>query len=167
MIDPKNLATLAREHDFQTNFITLAAETNENMPFYVKAMVQREISMMPVTFQDAKIVVLGAAFKRDVDDIRHSPALKVIELLLADGAKHVVYNDPFVPRVRVNNHSFESVDLTMELIKSADCVLITTDHSQYDYEMVVKNAKRVIDTRNATKGVKKGREKIVLLGDGR
>ena len=167
LIDPYYLSWLAREYDFQTNFITLAAETNENMPFYVKNMVQREISMMPVTFQDAKIVVLGAAFKRDVDDIRHSPALKVMELLLADGAKNIVYNDPFVPRVKVNNHSFESVELTKELIKSADCVLITTDHSQYDYEMVVKNAKRVIDSRNATKAVKKGREKIVLLGDGK
>jgi len=167
LIDPYYLSWLARQYDFQTNFITLAAETNENMPFYVKNMVQREISMMPVTFQDAKIVVLGAAFKRDVDDIRHSPALKVMELLLADGAKNIVYNDPFVPRVKVNNHSFESVELTKELIKSADCVVITTDHSQYDYEMVVKNAKRVIDTRNATKAVKKGREKIVLLGDGK
>ncbi len=167
LIDPYYLSWLAREHDFQTNFITLAAETNENMPFYVKNMVQREISMMPVTFQDAKIVILGAAFKRDVDDIRHSPALKVMELLLADGAKNIVYNDPFVPRVRVNNHSFESVELTKELVRSADCILITTDHTQYDYEMVVKNAKRVIDTRNATKNVRKGREKIVLLGDGR
>jgi len=167
LIDPYYLSWLARQYDFQTNFITLAAETNENMPFYVKNMVQREISMMPVTFQDAKIVVLGAAFKRDVDDIRHSPALKVMELLLADGAKNIVYNDPFVPRVKVNNHSFESVELTKELIKSADCVVITTDHSQYDYEMVVKNAKRVIDSRNATKAVKKGREKIVLLGDGK
>lgn len=86
LIDPYYLSWLAREYDFQTNFITLAAETNENMPFYVKNMVQREVSMMPVTFQDAKIVVLGAAFKRDVDDIRHSPALKVMELLLSDGA---------------------------------------------------------------------------------
>ncbi len=167
LIDPYYLSWLAREYDFQTNFITLAAETNENMPFYVKNMVQREISMMPVTFQDAKIVVLGVAFKRDVDDIRHSPALKVMELLLTDGAKNIVYNDPFVPSVRVNNHVFESVELTKKLIADADCVLITTDHSQYDYEMVVKNAKRVVDTRNATRAVKKGREKVVLLWDGK
>ena len=167
LIDPYYLSWLAREYDFQTNFITLAAETNENMPFYVKGMVQREISMMPVAFKDAKILVLGVAFKRDVDDIRHSPALKVMELLLSDGAKNIVYNDPFVPTVRVNNNTFKSVELTKKLIANADCVLITTDHSQYDYEMVVKNAKRVIDTRNATRGVKKGREKVVLLGDGK
>ena len=167
LIDPYYLSWLAREYDFQTNFITLAAETNENMPFYVKNMVQREISMMPVTFQDAKILILGVAFKRDVDDIRHSPALKVMELLLTDGAKNIVYNDPYVPRVNVNSHSYESVELTKELVKSVDCVVITTDHSRYDYEMVVKNAKRVVDTRNATRNVKKGREKIVLLGDGK
>jgi UDP-N-acetyl-D-glucosamine dehydrogenase len=130
-------------------------------------MVQREISMMPVAFPDAKLLILGVAFKRDVDDIRHSPALKVMELLLKDGARNIVYNDPFVPKVKVDGHSYESVDLTKELVKSVDCVLITTDHSQYDYEMVVKNAKRVIDTRNATKNVKRGRERIVLLGDGK
>jgi UDP-N-acetyl-D-glucosamine dehydrogenase len=167
LIDPYYLAWLARQYDFQTNFITLAAETNENMPFYVKNMVQREISMMPVTFHEAKILVLGVAFKRDVDDIRHSPALKVMELLLADGSRNIVYNDPFVPKVKANDHTYESVELTKELLQSADCVLITTDHSKYDYDFIVKHAKRVIDTRNATKQVKRGRDKIVLLGDGR
>jgi UDP-N-acetyl-D-glucosamine dehydrogenase len=167
LIDPYYLSWLARQHDFQTNFITLAAETNENMPFYVKNMVLREISMMPVAFIDAKILVLGVAFKRDVDDIRHSPALKVMELLLADGARNIVYNDPYVPKVRVNNHSFESIPLTKELLQSSDCVIITTDHTKYDYDFIVKHAKRVIDTRNATNQVRQGREKIVLLGDGR
>jgi UDP-N-acetyl-D-glucosamine dehydrogenase len=167
LIDPYYLSWLARQHDFQTNFITLAAETNENMPFYVKNMVLREISMMPVAFNDAKILVLGVAFKRDVDDIRHSPALKVMELLLADGARNIVYNDPYVPKVRVNNHSFESIPLTKELLQSSDCVIITTDHTKYDYDFIVKHAKRVIDTRNATNEVKSGKEKIVLLGDGR
>jgi UDP-N-acetyl-D-glucosamine dehydrogenase len=167
LIDPYYLSWLAREHDFQTNFITLAAETNENMPFYVMNMVQREISMMPVSFREAKILILGVAFKRDVDDTRHSPALKVMELLLKDGAHNIVYNDPFVPKVKVDGRAYESVPLTKELLAGVDCVLITTDHSQYDYEMVVKHAKRVIDTRNATKLVKKGREKVVLLGDGK
>jgi UDP-N-acetyl-D-glucosamine dehydrogenase len=166
LIDPYYLAWLARQYDFQTNFITLAAETNENMPFYVKNMVQREISMMPVTFHEAKILVLGVAFKRDVDDIRHSPALKVIELLSADGSRNIVYNDPYVPKVQINSHSYESVELTKDLLQGSDCVLITTDHSKYDYDFIVKHAKRVIDTRNATKQVTRGREKIVLLGDG-
>src|SRR3989337_2680047 len=122
LIDPYYLSWLAREHDFQTNFITLAAETNENMPFYVKGMVQRQISMMPIGFREAKILILGVAFKRDVDDIRHSPALKVMELLLKDGASNISYNDPHVPHVKVNNHEFHSVDVTKESLRNADCV---------------------------------------------
>ncbi len=167
LIDPYYLSWLARQHDFQTNFIALAAETNENMPFYVKSMVMREISMMPVSFKDAKILILGVAFKRDVDDTRHSPALKVMELLHAEGARNLTYNDPHVPEVRIDGLTFKSAKLTKELLQKADCVLITTDHSSYDYDFIVKNAKKVIDTRNATKKVKSGREKVVLLGDGR
>ena len=166
LIDPYYLAWLARQHDFQTKFITLAAETNENMPFYVKVMVEREISKMPTSLKAAKILLLGVAFKRDVDDIRHSPALKVMELLHADGAQHLSFNDPHVPEVRVDGVRFKSQQLTASLLKSADCVLVTTDHSAYDYEFIVTNSKRVVDTRNATKHVKKNRERIVLLGDG-
>ncbi len=167
LIDPYYLEWLAKAYDFQTNFISLAAEVNENMPFYVRNMVQRELSFKPVSFKKAKIVILGAAFKKDVDDTRHSPALKVMELLLQDGATNIVYNDPFVPRVHVDGKDFKSVPLTAKLLKDADCVLITTDHSSYDYEFVVRSSKLVVDARNATKKVKKGREKIVLLGDGK
>lgn len=167
LVDPYYLSWLARQHDFHTNFIELAAETNEGMPFYVKDTVTREIGMMPVSFRDAKIVILGVAFKKDVDDIRHSPALKVMELLHADGARNIVYNDPYVPHVKADGMEFDSVRITKELLQEADCVLITTDHSSYDYDMIVKHAKRIIDTRNATNNVKQGREKIVLLGDGR
>lgn len=167
LIDPYYLSWLARQHDFQTNFITLAAETNENMPFYVKNMVLREISMMPVSFKEARIVMLGVAFKKDVDDIRHSPALKVMELLHSDGARNIAYHDPSVESVNVNGLSFKSNALTKDFLRKADCVVITTDHSSFDYDFIVKNSNRVIDTRNATKNVKKGREKIVVLGDGK
>ncbi len=167
LIDPYYLEWLAKAYDFQTNFISLAAEVNENMPFYVRNMVQRELSFKPISFREAKIVILGVAFKRDVDDTRHSPALKVMELLLQDGAANIFYNDPYVPEVRVDGKNFKSVEITKELLKSAECVLITTDHSSYDYDFVVENAATIIDARNATKNVKKGREKIVLLGDGK
>ncbi len=167
LIDPYYLEWLAKAYDFQTNFISLAAEVNENMPFYVRNMVQRELSFKPVGFKEAKIVILGVAFKRDVDDTRHSPALKVMELLLQDGAQNIFYNDPYVPEVRVDGRSLKSVEVTADLLKSADCVLITTDHSSYDYEFVVANSTTIIDARNATKNVKSGREKIVLLGDGK
>jgi UDP-N-acetyl-D-glucosamine dehydrogenase len=109
---------------------------------------------------------LGVAFKRDVDDIRHSPALKIMELLEKDGAKNLQYYDPYVRGVRVNSRSYTSVKLTKKEISEADCVVITTDHSSFNYSMIVRNAKRVIDTRNATKKVRRGREKIVVLGDG-
>ncbi len=167
LIDPYYLAWLAKAYDFQTNFISLAAEVNENMPFYVRDMVLRELSFMPISFKDAKILVLGVAFKKDVDDTRHSPALKVMELLLRDGSANVSYNDPFVPEVQVNGQIFKSVELTARRLKSSDCVLITTDHSSYDYEFVVNNSKRIIDARNATRNIKKGKEKVVLLGDGK
>ena len=167
LIDPYYLRWLAQKHDFQTHFITLAAETNESMPFYVKDTILREMGMRPISFRDAKILVLGVAFKKDVDDTRHSPALRVMELLHMDGARNIMYNDPFVPKVKIDGMEFESVPLTPARLRDADCVLITTDHSSYDYDAIVKNAKLIIDTRNATKHVKKGREKIVLLGDGK
>lgn len=167
LIDPYYLSWSARQYDFQTNFITLAAETNENMPFYVKNMVIREMARTPVSFEESKILVLGVAFKRDVDDIRHSPALKVIELLKADGAAQIAYNDPHVPSVNVHGQTYTSTPLTKQVLNEADCVIITTDHSSYDYDFIVRNTKKIIDTRNATKRVVKGREKIVLLGDGR
>ncbi|MGH2568134.1 MAG: UDP binding domain-containing protein, partial [Bacteroidota bacterium] len=130
-------------------------------------MVQREVSRMPVTLGEAKILVLGVAFKKDVDDTRHAPALKVMELLHADGAKNVSYNDPHVADVWFDGQHLRSQPLTQALLKKSDCVLITTDHSDYDYEFIVANSQRVIDTRNATKNVKKHRERIVLLGDGK
>ncbi len=166
LVDPYYLEWLARQYDFQTNFIALAAETNESMPFYVKSMVLREMSMLPVSFREARILILGVAFKKDVDDIRHSPALKVMELLLQDGARNIHYNDPYVPQVSINDREFRSVPLTKEELSNADCVLITTNHSVYDYNMIVRTAKLVIDTRNATKDVRDDREKIVVLGDG-
>jgi UDP-N-acetyl-D-glucosamine dehydrogenase len=165
LIDPYYLAWVARQYDFQTKFITLAAETNENMPFYVKNMIVREISLLPVSLTDAKILILGVAFKRNVDDTRHSPALKVIELLLQENAKNVSYNDPHVPAVEVDSMRFESVPITKALLSSADCVVITTDHSEYDYQMIVRHSKLVVDTRNATRGLQTERCKIVRLGN--
>jgi UDP-N-acetyl-D-glucosamine dehydrogenase len=167
LIDPYYLAWQAREYDFQTKFITLAAETNEAMPYYVRGMVMRALANQNITYQSARILILGVAFKKNVDDTRHSPALKAMELLLQEGAKNISYNDPYVPHVKVYGKSYQSVVLTAKLLRNADIVVITTDHSDYDYDMIVKNAKCIIDTRNATKNVKNGREKIYVLGDGK
>lgn len=167
LIDPYYLEWQARSYDFVTHFIRLAAETNENMPFYVKHMILREISQTDKSIQKSKILFLGAAFKKDVDDTRHSPAIKVMELLLKDfDGLNLKYNDPYVPEIEVNGLKLKSVTLTKKLLKEVDLVVITTNHTVYDYDFIVQNSKKVIDTRNATKDVKKNREKIVLLGSG-
>jgi UDP-N-acetyl-D-glucosamine dehydrogenase len=171
LVDPYYLAWQARAFDFQTNFITLAAETNENMPFYVRNMIIKEVARMPVTIETARYLFLGVAFKKNVDDIRHSPAIKVIELLMQEGAKHIYYCDPHVPHFKehgMNNTVIEmhATPLTQDILHAADIVIITTDHSAFDYDFIVRESKRVIDTRNATKAVRHHREKIVLLGAG-
>lgn len=167
LIDPYYLEWQARAYDFVTHFIRLAAETNENMPFYVKHMILREISQTDKSIHKSKILFLGAAFKKDVDDTRHSPAIKVMELLLKDfDGLNLKYNDPYVPEIEVNGLKLKSVTLTKKLLKEVDLVVITTNHTVYDYDFIVQNSKKVIDTRNATKDVKKNREKIVLLGSG-
>ncbi|MCB2203202.1 nucleotide sugar dehydrogenase [bacterium] len=167
LIDPYYLSWIARKYDFQTNFIGLAAETNESMPFYVKNMIFREISMLPVAMKDANILMLGVAFKKDVDDTRHSPALRVMELLLEDNVRKLHYNDPWVPQVRVNGSTLKSKKLTPALIEKMDVVVITTDHSAYDYDMICKHAKVVVDTRNATRDVRGKKKHVTVLGDGR
>ncbi len=166
LIDPYYLSWLAREHDFVTNFITLAAEVNESMPFYVQRMVLRQIAHLPVALKDAKILILGVAFKKDVDDLRHSPALRVMELLTQDGASNITYVDPYVPSLEIYGRQMQAVPYSDQVVADADIVVITTDHTAFDYDAIVRSAKVIIDTRNATKKVTEGREKICLLGDG-
>ncbi|NIA15892.1 MAG: nucleotide sugar dehydrogenase, partial [Nitrospiraceae bacterium] len=113
--------------------------------------------------KDARVLVLGVSYKRDVDDTRESPALKLISLLKKRGAV-LDYNDPYVPRIpKVRRYDLDmaSVELTPENLAQYDCVLIVTDHSGYDYDLIVGNARLVVDTRNATRDVKEGRERIV------
>jgi UDP-N-acetyl-D-glucosamine dehydrogenase len=115
--------------------------------------------------KDAKIFILGVAYKKDIDDMRESPALKIIQLLRKQGA-NITYHDPFIPVIEPHGGStlhLESVPLTDEVLANADSVLILTDHSNVDYERVVANAKLVVDTRNATKNVLENREKIVKI----
>lgn len=167
LIDPYYLAWMARKYDFVTDFITLAAETNENMPFYVRDMVIKEIAKQPIVLKEAKVLLLGMAFKRDVKDLRNSPALKVFELLDLEGIENVEYYDPNIDSVKINGKTKKSISgINPDVIKSYDVVLITTDHSVFNFDMIAENAKVVVDTRNACKNVKK-RENIVLLGDGK
>ena len=167
LIDPYYLSWKARGYDFHTNFIELAAEVNENMPYYVYSMIVEALALHGVPLRKANVLVLGAAFKKDVDDTRHSPSLKVMEIMIQKGFERVMYNDPHVPQVELSGKTFTSQPITPELLKSVDCVFIGTDHSRYDYQDIVQKARLVVDSRNATKLLNQHRDKIVLLGSGR
>lgn len=163
-VDPYYLSWKAREFDFATRFIELAGEVNTAMPYNVVERVTEALNEREKSLKGSKILLLGIAYKKDVDDLRESPSLKLLELLTERGAK-MDYNDPYFPALHKMRHydfsHMRSVDLTPKRLGSYDCVLIATDHTSYDYEAIVKHAKLVADTRNATRNVKQGKEKIV------
>ncbi len=162
-IDPFYLTWRAREFDMSTRFIELAGEINTQMPEYVIRRVIDALNERRKSVKDSKILVLGLAYKKDVDDIRESPSIELIELLRAKGAK-VDYNDPYVPatpRQREHDLRMKSKKLTEAMLGSYDCVLIATDHNAYDYPWIVKHSKLIVDTRNATAGCRNGRAKVV------
>lgn len=160
-IDPYYLAWKAKEYDFHTDFIELAAETNENMPYHVVNKVIAALSDIGLSASRSRVLVLGVAFKKDIDDIRSSPAIKVIELLKPK-VRSLVYHDPFVPAFSEHGVSLRSARLTKRLLGQVDCVVITTNHSCFDYKDIVKRSRLVVDTRNATKGIQS--KKIVKIG---
>jgi len=161
-LDPYYLAHKARELDFHTRFIELAAEINEHMPYHVVSRIIEALSDRGKSLKGAKILVLGVAYKKDVGDTRESPALKIIQILHEKGAE-VSYNDPYISRIHMPAGDLESVELSKEWLTAADCVVIVTDHSCYDLGEVAASAKLVFDTRGATRGL--GGDNIVRLGE--
>ncbi len=162
-IDPFYLTWKAREYEIATRFIELAGEINTSMPDYVIHRLMVALNERGKALKGAKVLVLGLAYKPDVDDMRESPSIILIEKLRELGA-HVDYNDPYVPktpRQREHDLRMKSLELTEETLAARDVVLISTDHSDYDYAWIVAHSPLVIDTRNATAGVANGREKIV------
>jgi UDP-N-acetyl-D-glucosamine dehydrogenase len=162
-IDPFYLTWKAREFEFQTKFIELAGEINTAMPHYVVERTMDALNTHKKSLNGSRLLVLGAAYKKDVDDMRESPALRVMALLSQRGAA-VEYHDPFVPRIEPGHgvaKPMTSTPLEMATLGAYDAVLILTDHSSIDYGAVVNAARLVIDTRNATRKVVRGREKIV------
>jgi UDP-N-acetyl-D-glucosamine dehydrogenase len=152
-IDPFYLSWRARKFDFHARFIELAGQVNVGMPYFVVENVVEAMSQRGKALRGANILILGVAYKRDIDDLRESPALTIIELLQKRGA-HVEYNDPFFAFVGSGRRYDLNMTCTpLERIPEFDCVVIVTDHSQYDYASIVKEAKLVVDTRNATKGI--------------
>jgi UDP-N-acetyl-D-glucosamine dehydrogenase len=153
-IDPFYLTWKAREYDFQTKFIELAGEINTYMPYYVVQKTIDALNERDVSIKNARILILGLAYKKDVEDTRESPSLKLIELFLARGAK-VDYNDPNIPRTRkLREYDFcmESIPLTKANLARYDCLVISTNHSSYNYGFIVKNSRLIVDTRNAAAG---------------
>jgi len=152
-IDPYYLSWKAKEFDFQTRFIELAGEVNTSMPYHVVTSVASAMNQRKKTINGSRVLVLGVAYKKDIDDLRESPALTVIELLQKEGAE-VHYNDPYIPFVgKGRKYDLQMKSASLDEISSYDCVLIITDHSNYNYDEIVEKSQLVVDTRNATKGM--------------
>lgn len=178
-IDPFYLTWKAREYDFSTRFIELAGEINIYMPHYVVQKTIEALNEKSKSINGAKILILALAYKKDVDDVRESPSLKLIEILQAKGAEvdYVDYNDPYIatpPKMRKYKLDNVSIPLTRENLSRYDCVIIATDHSIYDPEFIVDNSRLIIDTRNLIKNsanhsnkVKKSMNESLLLNQER
>jgi UDP-N-acetyl-D-glucosamine dehydrogenase len=134
--------------NYKTRFIDLAGELNTEMPLFWVRKAAEALNSCGKAVRGAKVLVLGVAYKRDIDDIRESPALDIIRLLEGQGAT-VSYHDPHVPSFSEDGHQFHSVPLTPELVAGVDCVFVVTDHTQIDYRMIKRKAKLLVDTRNA------------------
>jgi UDP-N-acetyl-D-glucosamine dehydrogenase len=161
-IDPHYLSWKLKSLNYYARFIELAGDINSHMPEYVVERVNRALNEKKKSLKGSKILVLGVAYKRDIRDVRESPALDVIKLLQNGGAK-VSYNDPHVPSIRMDDYVMKSAELTPDLLQKADCTVIVTDHTTYDYNWIAQNSQLIMDTRNATKNVKGNQKKIVKL----
>jgi len=158
-VDPFYLSWKAKEWDFRTRFIELAGEINISMPYHVIGSVVGALNRQKKSLNGSQVLVLGVAYKRDIDDLRESPSLTIIELLQKEGAQ-VSYHDPYFPTIgRGRKYDLQMTRASLDDLSKYDCVLIVTDHSDYDYAKIVRESQLVVDTRNATKGIKS--EKIV------
>jgi UDP-N-acetyl-D-glucosamine dehydrogenase len=152
-VDPFYLSWKAKEWDFRTRFIELAGEINTAMPYHVIESVVRALNQNKKALNGSHVLVLGVAYKRDIDDLRESPSLTIIELLQKEGAK-VSYHDPYFPAIgKGRKYNLQMKRSTLENLRQYDCVLIVTDHSDYDYRKIVGESQLVVDTRNATRGI--------------
>jgi len=161
-VDPHYLSWKLRTLNYRARFIELAGEINAEMPRYILEKVTDALNHVQKSVNGSAILVLGVAYKRDIDDVRESPALDLIKLLCDKGAQ-VTWHDPHVTELKGLESIARAPAVTAETLAQADCVVVATDHSAYDWDAVVKNARLVVDSRNATRRVAAGRHKIVLL----
>lgn len=176
-LDPHYLAWKMKALNYKTRMVELASEINSEMPHYVLDKVQDALNDRRKSIRGSRVLVLGIAYKRDIDDVRESPALDVLRLLASKGAE-VSYHDPYVPEVREDETVVSSVELTDEVLASADCIVIATDHQVFDYQRITERAQLIVDTRNATRnwpsgnvvglsGVVTGRRDVLQPAGGR
>jgi UDP-N-acetyl-D-glucosamine dehydrogenase len=152
-VDPFYLSWKAKEFDFHTRFIELAGEINTGMPYHVMHSVIDALNKRKKALNGAKVLVLGVAYKKDIDDLRESPSLTIIELLQKEGAE-VAYHDPYFPTIgKGRKYDLQMKCASLDNLGQYDCVLIVTDHSDYDYQRIVRESQLVVDTRNATRGI--------------
>ena len=161
-IDPLFLSWKLRSLNYTARFIDLASEINTNMPRHVLRKVQDILNWRELPVKNSRVLILGAAYKPDVDDLRESPALDVIGLLQQKGAE-VAYHDPFIPHIEDDQFSLDSVDNLLDAVSDADCVVIITNHSQYDYQKIYEHAKCLMDARNALGEIGRGDPKVTRL----
>jgi UDP-N-acetyl-D-glucosamine dehydrogenase len=163
-IDPYYLSWLARAYDFETRFITLSANTNESMPHHVTGKVIHLIARQPISLADARVLVIGATFKKNVKDMRHSPAEPIIRHLEVSGVGHIDVADPWLQEYEAHGRVFKCLEINPEMLRSYHCAVIVTDHDAFDPQMIAEHSRFVVDTRNMLRDVTEGREKIILLG---
>ena len=161
-VDPLYLSWKARLHGFDARFIELAAQVNSDMPGYVVERISSALNVHKKPVHGSRIFIIGVTYKKDVRDVRESPAVEIINLIIEKGGI-VSYHDPYVPEIEVGNSKFRSVALNKPILEVADCVVIITDHSSIDYQFLIKNASLIIDTRNALKGSREAKGKVVKL----
>ena len=162
-IDPHYLSWKAQMYQYHARFIELATEINSEMPKYVLDKIIHALNLQRKPLNGAKLLILGVAYKKDIGDIRESPALEVIRLIL-DKKAEFLYHDPYIKNLSLDDRKvYHSEPLTVNLVENADCVVILTDHGAIDYDWLVEHAQLIVDTRNATRSVKKGQEKIIKI----
>jgi UDP-N-acetyl-D-glucosamine dehydrogenase len=162
-VDPHYLSWKLKTLDYTTRFIALASEVNSNMPYYVVSKVVDTLNEMEKSVKGSRVLILGVAYKPDIGDVRESPAIDIVEILELKGA-HVSFHDPHIPEILLKDDQvMRSVDLSVDVLRQADCTVIVTDHKDYDIQHIVDNAVSVVDTRNATKVLTSGKEKVTKL----
>jgi len=165
-IDPYYLSWKAKQFNFYSDFIEQAAKTNENMPHYVADRVVKALAMTPTPLPESNILILGLAYKPDINDLRNSPGVHVWEALIQRGFQNIEYSDPYIENFVSDNINKKSIELTPEVIRGFDCLIIITDHSNYDWKMIFDNAGSIVDTRNASSNVDNVPPYYYLLGSG-